>query len=405
MLLRFLRVFALLVIVALLVIAAPPGLVVAQSGTSSPEADGSGEPNSAEPQAGDRSLTTRLSFYNNGDSGDGNPFLDESLTVVEPVFIFDHQVTDDFGYAVDIHYDYVSSASIDRLSNFPEQSGASADNYIGTTLSGRWNLSDGWKAGGSFSVSGEYDYKSIGFGGNISRPVAGQDATIGLSIHGYFDDLSIIRYNGEQDGNEARTSVSTTASWYQVLTPDLHGSFGVTATFQDGFLSTPYNAVVIEDPLAPPNPNLDNNALGFETAEVLPDARVRTAFFGRVRGFVSTGRAWELGGRIYSDDWGITSFSFEPRWYQTVIESKLDAMVRYRFYSQTAADDYGEHFFVPEQFMTQDSDLAELNSNTIGGRLIWHLDDGDHISLGLDHVLRSDGLDQILATCSWEHSF
>jgi len=97
MLFRFLRVFALLVIVALLVIAAPPGLLVAQSETGSPEADDSGTPNSEEPQAGDRSLTTRLSFYNNGDSGDGNPFLDESLTVVEPVFIFDHQVTDDFG--------------------------------------------------------------------------------------------------------------------------------------------------------------------------------------------------------------------------------------------------------------------------------------------------------------------
>lgn len=399
MLLRFLGVLTLLAIVSI------PGLLDAQSGTGSAEADDPGGAISDEPQAGDRSLTTRLSYYNNGDSGDGNPFLDESLTILEPVFIFDHQVTDDFGYAVDIHYDYVSSASIDRLSNFPEQSGASADNYIGTTLSGRWNLSDGWKAGGSFSVSGEYDYKSIGFGGNISRPVAGQDATIGLSIHGYLDELSIIRYNGEQDGNEARTSVSTTASWYQVLTPDLHGSFGVTATFQDGFLSTPYNAVVIEDPLAPPNPNLDNNALGFETAEVLPDARVRTALFGRVRGFVSTGRAWELGGRIYSDDWGITSFSLEPRWYQTIIEDKFEAMARYRFYSQSAADDFGEHFFAPEQFMTQDSDLAELNSHTTGGRLSWHFDGGNQVSVGLDFVLRSDGLDQVLTSFAWEQLF
>ena len=235
--------------------------------------------------------------------------------------------------------------------------------------------------------------------------LAGQDATVGLSVNGFFDDPRLIRFDGVEDGSDSRTSISTTASWTQVLSPTLRGSFGLTVTFQDGFLSTPYNAVVIEDATDPPNPNLDNNARGTETAEVLPDTRVRTALFGRVRGFVSEGRAWELGGRIYSDDWGITSFAFEPRWYQTLSPGKLDGMIRYRFYTQTAADDYSEHFFATEEFMTQDSDLADLDSHTLGGRLIWHTDGGDSISVGLDTVLRSDGLDQILASFAWEHPF
>ena len=57
------------------------------------------EAQTSDSQPGDMKLTTRFSFYNHGDSGDGNPFLDEALTVVEPVFIFDHTVTDTFAYS------------------------------------------------------------------------------------------------------------------------------------------------------------------------------------------------------------------------------------------------------------------------------------------------------------------
>ena len=137
---------------ALLVALLAPA-ISAQTEGEVPPGEAAVIPTNGEPRPGDRTLTTRLSFYNNGDSGDGNPFLDEALTVVEPVIIFDHQVSEDFGYSVDFHYDYVSSASIDRLSNFPEQSGASADNYIGGASSGRWKLADGWRAGGSTSSS------------------------------------------------------------------------------------------------------------------------------------------------------------------------------------------------------------------------------------------------------------
>ena len=358
-----------------------------------------------EAQPGDKSLITRFSFYNHGDSGDGNPFVDEALTVIEPVIIFDHTVSETFAYTLDFHYDYVSSASIDRLSNFPEQSGASADNYIGFDLAGRWKLSDGWRVGAHAGFSDEYDYDSIGFGGNVSRDLAGKDATIGLSLNTYFDDIRVIRFDGSEAGGETRTSISTTASWYQVISPTVHGTFGATVSLQDGFLSTAYNGVVIENPADPPNPTLDNNARGTEVAETLPATRMRLALFGRVRTSLAPGKAYELGGRIYSDDWGVTSFTFEPRWYQTLIPGKLDGMIRYRFYTQTAADDYEDHFFAVEKFMTQDSDLADLDSHTLGGRLTYHLGRDDSLSIGLDYVLRSDGLDQILATFAWEHRF
>lgn len=362
-------------------------------------------PVTTEAQPGDMSVTTRFSFYQHDDNGDGNPFLDEDLTVIEPVILFDHTVSERFGYSFQFSYDYVSSASIERLSAYPEQSGASADDYFGGDLAGRWSIDDGWHVGAHLGYSTEYDYDSIGFGGSVSRDVAGKDATVGLSVNGYFDDIRVIRFDGSEAGNEDRLSISTTASWYQVISPTTHGDFGLTFTVQDGFLSTPYNAVVIEDPLLPPNPALDNNARGVEITEELPDQRLRLALFGKVRTSLAPGRAIELGGRIYGDDWGIVSVAIEPRWYQTITPGVLDGMLRYRYYTQTEADDFSDSFTMIDEFRTQDSDLAALDSHTLGGRLTWHITSDDSLTGGLDYVLRSDGLDQILATFAWEHRF
>lgn len=367
------------------------------------EAPAGGElPPAAIGDVGDTTLITRFGFYQNGDSGDGNPFLDEALTVIEPVILFDKIVSETFGYAVQLYYDYVSSASIDRLSKFPEQSGASVDNYFGGDLSGRWRFGDEWTVGGHAGYSTEYDYDSIGFGANASREIAGKDATIGLSLNAFYDDIQIIRFDGKEEGSDTRISLSGTASWYQVISPTMHGSFGATISAQSGFLETAYNAVVIEDPLAPPNPNLDNNARGIEITEELPDDRLRISFFGQVRKSLEPGRAVELGGRIYNDDWGIMSFAIEPRWYETLVRGKLDGMLHYRYYYQTEADYYDDHFFAPTEHRTQDSDLAQFDSHTLGGRLIWYFGRANSISLGFDYVLRSDGLDQIITSVAWE---
>jgi opacity protein-like surface antigen len=71
--------------------------------------------------AGTGSVKYQIGFYNHSDSGAGNPFLDETLTVIEPVIILDHNVSDRFGYGLKFSFDSVSSASIDRLSEFEDQ--------------------------------------------------------------------------------------------------------------------------------------------------------------------------------------------------------------------------------------------------------------------------------------------
>ena len=73
------------------------------------------DPSVSAPESGlSRSLALRLGYFDQPDDGEGNPFLDESLTVIEPVVVLDWDVSRDLGYTLKVAYDNVSSASIDR---------------------------------------------------------------------------------------------------------------------------------------------------------------------------------------------------------------------------------------------------------------------------------------------------
>ncbi len=361
---------------------------------------------SGDPQPGDGSVKVHLGLFDMGDSGDGNPFLDEELTVIEGIVIYDYQLNERLGITTQLTYDFISSASIDRLSNFPDQSGASGDYYAGADFGFRYALSDredvSWHLGGSF----EYDYLSIGAGGSYSIEAPSKNSSWTYSLETFFDTIDIIRYDGTEEGDDSRTTVAGTISHYRILNPKTHAEVGLTLSHQSGFLETAYNAVVLEDPLLPQNPNLANNARGIEISEELPDTRTRGALFGKARRFLRPGRSVELGGRLYSDSWGVNSVTIEPRYYQSLSDELL-LRLRYRFYTQTAADDFDEEFLqaagTPDE-RTQDSDLSDFDSSTFGARLDWNRG-GSSWSLALDYILRSDGLDQLLVGLGWSKSF
>ena len=351
--------------------------------------------------AGHGFVEFRLSYYDTSDGGgDGNPFLDEDLTVVQPALVYDYNLTDNLGAYAKLTYDYVSAASIDRLSTYPNQTGASSDNYIGGEIGFRYRLSESLRTGGFVSASTDYDYNSLGLGVNVAQDLADQNATVKLSLSGFFDSIDLIRgasMMGMQDGTDNRTSISSTLSWYQIIDPYTHGEFGTTVGFQNGFLETPYNDVVIEDPNGPLIPSLEN-ARGIAVTEELDDSRIRVAIFGKARRDLGSGWAAELGGRVYGDSWGIESFAVEPRVYKWLVKDTLSLRARYRFYAQTAADDYEEHFFVQERNRTQDSDLGDFSSHGFGLKLNWYATDTVKFDISGDYILRDDGLNQILAS-------
>ena len=362
---------------------------------------------SAEPEPGDGRVQVHVGLFDMPDSGDGNPFLDEELTVVEGIVIYDYQLNEELGISTQLTYDFISSASIDRLSKFPDQSGASGDYYAGADVGFHHALSDqrdfSWHVGGSV----EYDYVSIGAGASYSLEAPDKSSSWTYSLETFFDSIDLIRFDGTEDGTDDRTSVAATVSHYRILNPKTHGEVGLTLSNQSGFLETAYNAVVLEDPGLPPNPNLANGARGIEITEELPDSRTRGALFGKLRRFLGPGQSVELGGRLYSDSWGVNSIAIEPRYYRSLSDDLL-MRLRYRYYTQTEADDYGDQFLqaagTPDE-RTQDSDLGDFDSSTFGARLDWSSSDSSSWSLSADWVLRSDGLDQLLVGVGWNKSF
>ena len=358
-------------------------------------------------EAGSGTATLRLGYYENDDSGDGNPFLDEELEVIEPIFIVDYSLTDRLGMWLLGSADLVSSASIDRLSKFPEQSGASGDYYYGGDLGLRYELSAESRVSGFVHASTEYDYDSFGGGTSFSRDFASKDTTLSLALTGFRDTIDIIRFDGRQnEGTDERWTGTAKAGWYQVIDPKTHGELSATFTLQSGFLETAYNAVVVEDPSLPPNPNLDNLARGVEVTEELPGQRWRGSLQGLIRRRLWPGTALELGGRYYADDWGLSAISAEPALYQKVFSDALQLRLGYRFTHQEAARYYDEHFLlrVP-RYRTQDSDLGDWDAHGVGARLEWSLTDTWRFDVGGEWVTRSDGIDPLFGSVGISKDF
>ena len=348
-----------------------------------------------------------LGYYNNEDNGggkEGNPFLDEELTVIEPVVVFDYYVSDETAVLGKFSYDYVSSASIERLSNFPNHSGASGDNYFGFDLGIRREFSEtkSWSVVSSIGV--EFDYVSLGLGAAYQEELPEQNASYKISINGFYDEIDVVRFNAVDEDTEARVTLTGQFSWYQILNRLTHAEIGSVFSVQTGFLETPYNAVVVEDTVVP-NPQLVGQAPGREITEELESHRLRAAFFGSVRRSVTERHSIELGGRLYGDDWGIYSLALEPRWYTWLVEDILRLRLRYRVYRQTEADDYSDRFFLETGHRTQDSDLASFTSHSLGSLVSWTIGTNSEWDLGGDYVYRDDGITQIIARTSYRRNF
>jgi len=348
-------------------------------------------------RAGHGSIELRLGYYDHDDgAGAGNPFLDEDLTVIEPVLVFDYGLTERLGLTGKVTYDNVSSASIDRLSQYPQQSGASGDQYYGVDLGLRYDTTDDVTIGGHAGGSIEYDYRSLALGASVDVAVD-SNASYGLSLDGYYDMLDVIRYNGVEERTADRLSIAATGTWYQAMTPEMHGDFGVTLGYQSGFLETPYNGVFFGNPM-------------METTEELPGSRIRGALWGRVRRRVRPGTAIELGGRVYGDSWDVFGAAIEPRLYQQLTE-RWRTRLRYRYYHQTEAKDFVDGVLsdpnapMNNDFRTQDSDLASFGSHTLGLKLIYEPSAAHTFDVGVDYVLRSDDLDQLYGSIGWTWSF
>jgi len=302
----------------------------------------------------------------------------EELTDIASTIVVNMPLNDDDILTVNVGVSAYTSASSSNVNPFDGNStnvdvfqastGASeADVWFNVTGAYSHSSDDRnsiWSA--NLSVSSEYDYFSVGFGGTYTKLFNEKNTELSVSGNLYLDTWNAI-YPSELRGtvsefsDEGRNTYSLGLGLSQILSKNLQGSLLLDFTQQSGLLSTPFHRIYFAD-IA--DTNTQQGFLLADNIERLPDTRLKIAIGGRLNYFVNEIISLRSYFRYYSDDWGISSQTASLE-VPIKVSKKFTLYPSYRYYKQTEADyfaAYNQHLSTSE-FYTSDYDLSEYTAN------------------------------------------
>ena len=318
--------------------------------------------------------------------------------------------------------------------------------------------------GSNASFSNEFDYTSVGFGGNVTGLFNDKNTEVGLKgtvyldkwrpiypteLHeystygddflskGYFDGIDVVNLNGAVTKNympnafttitnRSRNSYSISFFLSQILSKRLQAAVFIDLVRQEGLLSTPYHRVYfidkpnyyIGDPKYIPVYTTPQNLGVYQLAddiERLPSTRFKIPIGARLNYYISETFVLRTYYRYYTDDWGLNAHTFNVD-LPIRFNQRFSLTPSYRYYAQNAVKYYApyETHLSTEQYYTSDPDLAKFNSNQYSIALNYNdLFNDFHISLfGLknanikySHYNRSDGLKANIVSLGFKFIF
>ncbi len=349
-----------------------------------------------------------FNFYVQEDSG-GNPNVDEETMIAEPMILISKGVGDRLTLTLKLQGDFVGDpfglkgegggdededeggGGAANVRTGASGGGASAtDTYFRIDGGGMYSLTDQVKVGAGLSYSTETDYESRGGYVKGVYETPSKNDSFALRISTYFDTVQLKFFDGTTGGEDPRQTVSIGLAWSHILTPKTVLSLNYDLTIQEGFLATASNSVIVR---------------GVEVREILPDSRQRHAIYGRVRHLVLPDLAIEPGVGFYVDDWGASAYSFELALFWEAIPETLVVRPSFRYHGQTGVDYIvaTDAASIPA-VRTQDSDLDDFTSRTLGVKLIWPkgLGDNTELEIAAEYTVRSDGLEWFSVTMGFQ---
>lgn len=241
------------------------------------------------------------------------------------------------------------------------------------------------------SVSNEFDYSSLGFGGSLARQFNSKNTELSLHSNVYLDNWrpiypfelrsfadggsglnSWLFYRYSLIGNQAyspifneiastnRNSYAVGLGFTQILSKKMQGAVLADFVLQKGQLSTPYQRIYFKDI----EDTFISNFQLADAIENLPDSRFKVALGGRLNYFVNEHVVLRTFYRYYLDDWGIRSNTINVE-IPIKITDKFTLYPSYRFYNQTAANYFAgyEQHLSTEKYYTSDYDLSDFSAN------------------------------------------
>jgi hypothetical protein len=273
------------------------------------------------------------------------------VTIDGPSVLVRKKFAEKYGVSANYYVDMVSSASIDVITTASPYSETRTQYGVGFEY-----LRDKVTYSASFSNSSENDYEADTATLAISQDMFGDLTTVSLFFTRGWDDVT--RRGDATFGDEIdRRSYGVDIS--QVATRNMVLGLSYEAITEEGFLNNPYRQVRYLDPDA---------ARGFSfEPERYPRTRTGNAVSLRARYFLPYRAAIQGDYRFYTDTWDILAHTAEVSYTHPLAEDWIFD-VRYRFYTQDAAEFYAdlyprENF---QNFLARDKELATMTSHTLG---------------------------------------
>ena len=355
--------------------------------------------------------TTEVDFLTSYYSQDGDNAAvsggigTEELTDVTGTIVVSIPLNDDDILTIDAGVSAYTSASSsnvgpfdggDPADPFVASSGASRSD-VWTNLTGSYSHSSDNRntiVSGTVSVSSEYDYFSLGFGGGLTKLFNEKNTEVSINANLFLDKWNAIYptelrpfangANGLNNGlfsdktitgntnyspifdkfsDETRNSYSVGFGFSQILGKNVQGSLALDFVQQQGLLSTPFQRVYFGD-IA--DSFIENFQLA-DAIEQLPESRFKVAVGGRLHWYLNETVVVRTFYRYYFDDWGINSHTASIE-VPLKITDKFTVYPSYRYYQQTAADYFNpyEEALSTDTFYTSDYDLSEYSANQLG---------------------------------------
>ncbi len=237
----------------------------------------------------------------------------------------------------------------------------------------------------------EEPYRSSQLGAGASHSFADDNAVVAASVHQLLDELDRFNVYGTRMGRDYRSTTNANLELTQLLSPTTVGNLSYGGTLQKGELSNTWNAVALQ-----------NGKLG---REYLPRSRLRHALVARIAQALPWEGALHVSYRFYADSWHVLAHTLEYALYQRLGRA-LYLRFDYRIHVQNAP-----YFWTtlapaskPPGLRSDDSDLAQLTAQTVGGAasLDLPLSGGVrdlHLDLGYARYFRSNDLRVNIYTC------
>ena len=301
---------------------------------------------------------------------------------------------------IELGFDTYSSASSNNIDPSTRSSASGNDQRFYPSIS--WNRSNektGNSLGANISFSKEWDYTSFGSSINYGKSFNKKQTDVNVKASVFLDQWELIypielRSSSSGQGQFRQRNISKPRNTFDLtlaLSHIVNKRFQLALIFepnlQKGQLSTPYHRVYFKDTAKVFIENLPSTRmklpLGFRANYFFGDHLVARTFY-----------------RFYKDDWGLKANTMELE-LAIKLSPFLTLTPSYRYYQQSAIDDFAEYkeHSIKEEFYSSDYDLSSFTSQGFGLGIKWKPLDGvwgvkhwDQIEMRYLHYDRSTDL-------------